>query len=103
MDLSYLIDYCEEHRVITLVEADELRNDVDVLESKESDLINAELRIEQLEDKLLETIDVVFKLRRENETLKKHMKRWANLLTEDGHNTKKEVYIEIIKDLNLYE
>lgn len=103
MDLNYLIDYCEEHRVITLVEADELRNDIDVLESKAKDNENDTLRIEQLEDKLIETTDTIFRLRRENETYKKKLKHWKELLKVDGCNTKHQVLVDIMKVLKDYE
>ena len=96
MTLDELINYAENEGIINLVDADILRNEVDTIESKEKDLLNAELRIEQLEDKLLETTDVVFKLRKENEIYKKKLKRWKELLKVDGCNTKHQVLMEII-------
>lgn len=70
MDLKELITYAEEKQIITLVEADELRNYLEVLEDRESEIENQDVRIEQLEDKLLETTDSLFRYKKECEQLK---------------------------------
>lgn len=100
MDLKELITYAEEKEIITLVDADELRNYLDVLENTEESSYNQEVRIEELEDKLLETTDSLFRYRKECDTIKKKLKRWKTLLSIDGENTKKVVKEEIEELLN---
>lgn len=100
MDLKELITYTEEKEIITLVEADELRNYLDVLEDKEELSNNQDVRIEELEDKLLETTDSLFRYRKECDTIKKKLKKWQTLLSVDGENTKKVVREEIEEVLN---
>ena len=89
MTLKELITYAEEKQIITLVEADELRNYIDVLENKEELSENQEVRIEELEDKLLETTDSLFRYRKECDTIKKKLKRWSTLLSVEGYSYNK--------------